>query len=185
MRTAVLDACFIIDWARYEKRELLKSLFDRAFIHRDVLNQLVSERAISLASKWLGEGFLAIYPWMDSDEDVALRLISQLSAMPEIPMLERPDVLCLVIALRTRSCLLTENKGILRAVEFHPDLSDVKVLTAIDILESLVIEGILQINSIDDYIAEVRAYEAQTGHIFSRKRLDESRERVISWLRRG
>jgi len=120
---------------------------------------------------------------MDSDEDVALKLISQLLAMPEVPMLERPDVLCLVIALKTHSCLLTENTGILRAVRFHPDLQDVKVLTALDVLENLVLEGVLRISSIDEYIEEVRTYEAQTGHLFSRRRLDESRERVLSWLR--
>ena len=37
MMLGVVDACFLIDWSRYRRRELLASLFKAILVHEEVL----------------------------------------------------------------------------------------------------------------------------------------------------
>ena len=179
---AVADACFLIDWCRYAHWQLLEHLFQRIYIHAEVLDQLVSEPAVKLASTWLGKRFLVLYPWMEEDEQLAQQLTREIVAHPQLPYLERPDVLCLVIALRTGAPLLSENTGILRACNYHPRLTQVQVLTALDVLTLLAERGHLPIASTQDFLNHVRAYSEQTGHVFSEARIKQAVARIERWL---
>ena len=51
MMLGVVDACFLIDWSRYRRRELLASLFEAILVHEEVLAQLRSPSAIDFASR--------------------------------------------------------------------------------------------------------------------------------------
>ncbi len=56
MMLGVVDACFLIDWSRYRRRELLASLFEAILVHEEVLAQLRSPSAIDFASRLLARG---------------------------------------------------------------------------------------------------------------------------------
>ena len=86
MKQGIIDACFIIDWSKYSKKELLKSLFKRVFIHEEILAQLKSERPIFLASKWLSEKFMALYPQTSLSEELFEKLAEEVRKYPEIPI---------------------------------------------------------------------------------------------------
>ncbi|RLG52018.1 MAG: hypothetical protein DRN99_07960 [Thermoproteota archaeon] len=43
---AVCDTCFLIDWARYSRRELVFKAFRRLLTPKQVLDEVVSERTL-------------------------------------------------------------------------------------------------------------------------------------------
>jgi len=180
----VIDACFIIDWSRYRHRDLIKGLFDILYIHEEILAQLRSEISISFTSRLLAEGKLRLYPWTQSDEDEFLLLRSEIIANPRIPSLERPDLLCLIIARRANAILLSENIGIHRVIEFHPRYRNVKVWTALETLEHLVYRGLITLSSEEEFMRFVREYEQDTNHIFRKRRIETCLKRLRTWLRR-
>ena len=148
----VVDACFIIDWCRYRRRELLERLFSVLFIHEETLGQLRSEKTITYVSDLLAKGKLRLYPWSHSEEDEYLRLRSEIVVDPRIPSLERPDMLCLIMAKRLNAILLSENIGIHRVIEFHSKYSNVVVWTALETLENIVYKGFLNVHSAEDFL---------------------------------
>jgi len=180
----VVDACFIIDWCRYRRRELLERLFSVLFIHEETLGQLRSEKTITYVSDLLAKGKLRLYPWSHSEEDEYLRLRSEIVVDPRIPSLERPDMLCLIMAKRLNAILLSENIGIHRVIEFHSKYSNVVVWTALETLENIVYKGFLNVHSAEDFLRYVREYEHDTSHIFKSNRLKQSLRRIGLWLRR-
>jgi hypothetical protein len=178
----VADACFLIDWARFRRRELLASLFEAILIHEEVLAQLRSPSAIDFASRLLARGALRLYPWSEAEEELFIKLRDEVALDPRIPSLERPDLLCLVIAYRAGASLLTENLGVLRVVQFHPTFSRVTAWTALEVLEHLVYGGLAEVRSVEDFLGIVSEYCEDTKHVFSSRRMREVVERVRTWL---
>ena len=184
MMLGVADSCFLIDWARFGRRELLANLFEAIFVHEEVLAQLRSPSAVDFASRLLARGVLRLYPWSLAEEELYLRLRDEVALDPRIPSLERPDLLCLVIAYETGAVLLTENLGILRVIQFHPTFSRVTAWTALEVLEQLVYRELAEVRSVGDFLNLVAEYCEDAKHVFSRKRLEEAVERVRRWLAR-
>jgi len=180
----VLDACFIIDWCKYRHRELLEQLFATLFIHEETLAQLKSETTITYVSRLLSEGKLRLYPWSQIEEDEYLRLRGEIIHDPRIPSLERPDILCLIMAKNLNAILLSENTGIHRVTEFHPRYRGLIVWTALETIENMIYKNILNVSSEDEFLKLVKEYEEDTGHIFKRSRLEKSLRRIKSWLKR-
>ncbi|MFQ6063360.1 MAG: hypothetical protein ACE5J9_09350 [Methanosarcinales archaeon] len=89
-----------------------------------------------------------------------------------------PDLLCLVAAKESESILLSENIGVIRVCEFHPDYVNIKVMTSLDLIEQLVYENEIRVSSISNFLDEIKLYERETGHKFSKKRLEECVKRV-------
>ena len=180
----VIDSCFIIDWCKFRYRELLKKLFSLLYLHEETLAQLKSEDTILFTSKLLSEGKLRLYPWSQSEEDEFLLLRSEIIGNSRIPSLERPDMLCLIIAKNLNAILISENLGIHRVIEFHPRYRNVKIWTALEVIENMVYKGIFNVSSKEEYLRYVRQYESDTGHVFKMSRLTKSIERVELWLRK-
>jgi len=178
----VIDACFIIDWCRYRYRGLLEKFFSTLFVHEETLEQLKSERSITYISELLAKGILRLYPWSHREEDEFLKLRSEIASNSRIPSLERPDILCLIMAKNLNATLLSENVGIHRVVEFHKEYGNVIVWTALETLENLVYKGLLNISSTNEFLRYVKEYEYDTGHIFKSSRLENSLRRLKSWL---
>uniref|UniRef100_A0A7C3SM55 DNA-binding protein n=1 Tax=Thermofilum pendens TaxID=2269 RepID=A0A7C3SM55_THEPE len=180
----VADACFLIDWARFRRRELLANLFELVFVHEEVLAQIRSPSAIDFVSRLLARGALRLYPWSAAEEELYVQIRDEVALDPRIPSLERPDLLCLVIAYRTGGALLTENLGVLRVVQFHPTYSRVSAWTALEVLEQMVYKGLAEVRSVEDFISLVSEYCEDTKHVFSSRRMGEVVERVRAWLAR-
>jgi len=180
----VVDACFLIDWSRYRRRELLASLFEAILVHEEVLAQLRSPSAIDFASRLLARGALRLYPWSTAEEELYVQLRDEVALDPRIPSLERPDLLCLVIARRTGAALLAENLGVLRVVQFHPAYSRVTAWTALEVLEQMVYRGLVEVGSTEEFLNVVSEYCEDTRHVFSSRRVKDVTGRVRAWLGR-
>jgi len=181
---AIIDSCFIIDWSKYRKKHLIKNLFDLIYIHEENLSQLKSFEAINFTSDLFNSNILRLYPWSMRDEDEYIRLRNELTLNSRIPSLERPDLLCLIIAKNTNGILLSENTGIHRVTQYHPRYMSVKVWTAIETIENMIYHGILEITNINEFKEYVNEYENDTGHIFKSKRINEAIGRLSLWLKR-
>jgi hypothetical protein len=180
----VADACFLIDWSRYRRKGILEKLFDLLLIHEETLLQLRSPPAIEYVSSLLASGLLRLYPWSPDDERQYSKLRDEVSLDPRIPSLERPDLLCLVIAHRTGSVLLSENLGVLRVTQFHPIYSRVKVWTSLEVLENSIYNGLISVSSMDEFLEILREYEEDARHIFNKRRVDAATRRLKEWLKR-
>ncbi len=179
----VVDACFLIDWSRFRRRRILEELFDVLLVHEEVLGQVRSEVTVEYASSLLAKGVLRLYPWSEADEVEFVTLRSQVSSNSRIPSLERPDLLCLIIAYNSGAVLLSENVGVHRVVEYHPKYSRVRVWTALDVIEQSVYRGLVEVQSEADFLRVVKEYELDTHHRFRRDRIERSVGRVRAWLR--
>ena len=181
---AVLDSCFIIDWSRFRKRNLIEHLFNQVYIHEEILDQLKSETSIRFIVNLMTKGKCKLYQWSSNDEYEFELLRSEIISNSRIPELERPDILCLIMARKLGAVLLTENIGVHRVVQFHPRYRGVKVWTALEVLENLIYKSILQINSIEEFITIMHEYEEDTKHRFSEKRIKQVLSRVVKWLKK-
>ncbi|RLF13691.1 MAG: hypothetical protein DRJ66_07385 [Thermoprotei archaeon] len=180
----VLDACFIIDWSRYRRRKLLSKLFDIMYIHEEVLAQIRSTIAIEYVTELMMRGILRLYAWSDADETEFIRLRDDVSSDPRIPAVERPDILCLIIAKALNAILLSENVGIHRIVEYNPRYRNVSIWTALEVLENMVYKGLITIRDEEEFLDYIREYEEDTAHKFRRRRIEECIERLREWLRK-
>jgi len=177
----VLDACFIIDWSKYSNKSLIQELFDIIYIHEETLAQLKSEDSIQLISNLLSKDKLRIYPWSDLDEEKYAKLRDEISGDPRIPSLERPDLLCLIISHDINGILLSENTGIHRIVNFHPEYRKVEVWTAAEVIENLIYKGLIKISSPEDFLTFIKEYEDETRHKFKSERIIKCLERIRKW----
>ena len=180
----VLDACFIIDWSRYRRRKLLSKLFDIMYIHEEVLAQIRSIVAIEYVTELMARGTLRLYAWSDTDEVEFVRLREEVSSDPRIPAVERPDILCLIIAKSLNAILLSENVGIHRIVQYSPRYKDANVWTALEVLENMVYKELITIRNEEEFLDYIREYEEDTAHKFRRKRVEKCIKRLREWLRR-
>lgn len=51
-------------------------------------------------------------------------------------------------------------------------------MTSLDLIEQLVYENEIRVSSISNFLDEIKLYERETGHKFSKKRLEECVKRV-------
>ena len=180
----VIDTCFLIDWSRFRKREILEKLFNVLLIHEEVLRQIRSESAIEYVSELFTKGVLRLYPWSNMDEKEFIILRSQVSSNSRIPSLERPDLLCLIMTYNSDAVLLSENVGIHRVVQYHPRYSHVKVWIALDVIEQSIYRGLINVDSEEDFLSIVKEYELDTHHSFRKNKVRSATERVREWLMR-
>ena len=169
---AALDTCFLIDWAYYRERETLKQLFDKLIIIEKVLNEVKSERTLTLISKWLSEDFLYIIPITNQIEKTAESITRMVTVNSTLPRVEEPEIYGLAIAKIYNVPLLSENKGALRLTYLLPELEGVKVLRALDILSMLIKRRILKAQTKNDVKKIFEDYCKDTKHLFPVKDLN-------------
>lgn len=107
---AIADTCFLIDWARYRRRDILFKLFAAVFVPEQVLDEVRSENTIAWIAEGLARDRLALYTPIRDDIEEARRLVEASRAIPHIPSLDLPEALCLVVGMRRGYVVLTENR---------------------------------------------------------------------------
>jgi hypothetical protein len=161
----ILDACFVIDWARWRRRNLLKELFSMGFIPEITLREIITEKPLKMVRDLVTDGWLTAYPHSRELEEEAMRLILDLRKDPRIPRIDPPEATCVVLARRFGLAVLTENRGIIRAYRlfedrFHPAV----VLNSLRLLAHIFVRGLAGETSFSDLINE---YERDSSHSFS------------------
>jgi len=161
-----IDTCFLIEWSRYRKRELLTKVFNYGYITEDILAEIKSEQTLEFASKLLSSGFLVIYPFKRELEESVRKIIETSIHDPRIRIIDPPEAYALAIGLREKCIVLTENKGVLRLVELYHNDFPVTVWGAYELLKFLYKKGY-----INNFWEELKNYTHDTHHMFPRRKL--------------
>ncbi|MCX8137853.1 DNA-binding protein [Pyrobaculum aerophilum] len=161
---AIADTSFLIDWARYSKRHLLHALFQVVNIPESVLGEIYSENTLGWITEELAAGRMALFTETEDVITLARRVISLSRSLP-MRGVDLPEAICLVAGLKFGYVVLTENGGAAMAPSFIQELSNVKVMRAIDVLYELSLRGVLNLRE------EVERYQRETGHRFAKRDL--------------
>ena len=179
---AVVDTCFLIDWAGYRRRELLKSVFNRLLVPRQVLDEVRSERTAELVGRWLSEGFLYLAPVTRRVEEIAEAIARYAILNSRIPAVEEPEVYGLALAKAYSMPLLTENRGAVRLTQLYPELRDIRVMRALEVLALAIERRAIEAASREDVEKAFAEYIADTKHRFPRKDLKDTVDRLCRVL---
>ena len=163
--SAVTDASFLIDWARYSKSGLLFKLFDVVFVPESVLAELRSGRTLVWVAQGLEEGRLAVLPELPDASREALRLVAKSRRLPVRPV-DYPEAYCLIIGRELGYAVLTENGGALAVKDYDPSFAGVEVLRALDVLYRL-----WKLGYLESFRAELELYERETKRLYTARDL--------------
>lgn len=155
-----IDTCFLIDWARYRKKELIGKIFKKGFITEEALEEIETESTLKFVSKLLEEDFLIIYPLKIEVRGTIEKLIDISIKDDRIKAIDPPEAFAFAIALKENCICLTENKGILRLVELYDEFSKVKVWRSFELLKQMDEKGLIKFEE------ELKNYSIDTGHEF-------------------
>jgi len=161
---AIADTSFLIDWARYSRRDLLWRLFDVVHLPESVLAEIYSEGTLAWIVDGLASRRMALFTETEDVVDLARRIVSLSRALPARGV-DLPEAVCLAAGLKFGYVVLTENGGAVMAPSFLNELSPVKVMRALDVLHALAQAGHIGLRD------EVARYQVETGHRFAKRDL--------------
>ena len=163
----VMDACFIIDWARWRRRDLLWRVFSAGFVPEPVLREVVTPTPLRALREWMAAGLLTVYPSSRELEGEAVGLVLEAMRDPRIPRIDPPEALCVAVAKRVGAVVLTENRGVLRAYQLAPErLAPAMVWNSLRLLAYAYARGLVEAESFLELVVE---YEGEAKHAFSRR----------------
>jgi len=162
---AVVDACFLINWARFRQRMDLFRLFERLAVPAPVFVEVRSEPARLFVSSLLATRRLLLTPRLAKVDQLALTLFETINADPNLPVIDPPEAYALAFAKYVGAPMLTDNAAPKLATMFLEILRDVVVYDSLDVLVRLYRGSRLE--------AKVREFMRDTGIIFSERRLRE------------
>jgi len=166
-RVCVLDACFVIDWARWGRRDLHWRVFDLGFIPELVLREVSTPQPLRVMREWMTAGLATVYPSSRDLEGEALDLILRARRDPRVPRIDPPEALCAVLARRLKAVVLTENRGLLRAYELaKEEFAPAIVWNSLRLLAHLRAANLAVASSFVELVAE---YEGEVKRVFSRR----------------
>ena len=180
---AIADTCFLIDWSRYRRRDILFRLFRTVFVPENVLNEVKSENVITWISEGLRSDKLALYTPVSDEVEEARELIEESRLHPQLPSMDLPEALCLVIGRRRGYIVLTENRAALLAPKLLNRYRNVEVWRALEVLLNAIRYNIIEPDCsnprkvFDEYCHD-------TLHIFPSKTLNEAIREVEELCRR-
>ena len=111
------------------------------------------------------KGFLVIYPLKTELSPIVRKALEISVSDPRIPSLDPPEAYALAIAYKENCICLTENKGVLRLIEYYNEFKKVKVWRSLELFKYL-----YSINLIEDLEKELENYSRDTGHAFPKKK---------------
>jgi predicted nucleic acid-binding protein len=166
MKIGVIDTSFLIDWARYSKRDLLSKVYDKIIILSKILDEIKSEITLIYVVSEMEKQFFIYVDITSQIENRAMEIVNQSLKSKRVDL---PEALCLAYAENFGYDVLTENMGAIR----FPSL--VKKIKAIDVLAEMYANCL-----IDDLKEEIENYMRETKHKYS----DEEIWRVINTTRK-
>ncbi len=174
---AIADTCFLIDWARYRRRDTLFNLFRTVFVPEEVLNEIKSENTIAWIAENLAKDTISLYTPIASELEEARRLVEQSRLHPQIPAVDLPEAICLVVGRNRGYIVLTENRGALLVPRILDEYRNVIVWRALEILLNAIRVGVLEVNC-NNPEQVFKEYSEDTLHIFPSKALNKAIEEV-------
>ena len=164
---AIMDTSFLINWVRYENRDLLFDYYNIVFITESVLYEIRTEKPLLWISEWLAKGRIKILEETTDVRRKALLIIDMTRGIP-LRSADYPEAVCLALGKELNLDVLTENGGVFAAKEIIEEYSSVNVYRGIDVLYLLSQKGLIK-----DFISEVKKYINVTKHTYSREILEK------------
>jgi len=177
MEFAIADTCFLIDWSLWRRRDTLFKVFKTVFVPETVLNEIVSENTIVWIADAIAEGKLSLFTETLDIVNEARRIVEKTRVTPGIRGVDLPEAICLVIGLKRKYIVLTENRGALMSVDLLDELKEVVVWRALEVIKEAYRRRLF---SEENPLSIFREYELDTHHRFPISDL----ERVIYELKR-
>jgi len=162
---AVSDTCFLIDWAKYSKRDILFKLFLAVYIPEEVLNEVISENVLKWIVSMLRQRKFILYTARGPELDEARRIMDYMARIPWIRSIETPEAICLALGYLYGYTVITENIGAHQAVDVIPGYKRVRVMKSLTILKEAIIKGYIS-TSIEEIERVFEEYEVETKHLF-------------------
>ncbi|MCH1772146.1 MULTISPECIES: hypothetical protein [Metallosphaera] len=159
---AIADTSFIIDWTKYDKRDLLFKYYDIVFIAESVLNEIRTELPLIWISTWMSNGRVKVLEENAGVRNKALLVVDRTRELP-VRSADYPEAVCVVLGKELSLDVLTENGGVFSALEIMEDYQGVRALRGIDVLYNLSKKGII------DFKSEVQNYMTMTKHTYTRE----------------
>ncbi|WP_338602758.1 hypothetical protein V6M85_02855 [Sulfolobus tengchongensis] len=79
---AIADTSFLIDWVRYDKRDLIFNYYNLIFITENVLNEIRTETPLLWISRWMIENRIKILQENTEVRNKALRVVDFTRSLP-------------------------------------------------------------------------------------------------------
>jgi len=158
---AIADTSFLVDWARYGRRDLLFQIFDVVYVPESVLRELKYPPAVDWVAESMASDKMALFTETAELEGEARRTMAMGRGRP-LKRIDFPEALCLAAGLRFGYVVLTENGGAYFAPRFLG--LNVTVWRAFELLLEAWRRGL-----VEDLAAELRRYEEETLHLFRRR----------------
>ncbi|MFP3227010.1 MAG: hypothetical protein RXQ80_08865 [Sulfolobaceae archaeon] len=119
---AIMDTSFLIDWVKYDKRDLIFNYYDLIFITESVLNEIRTETPLLWISEGLAKGRIKV---LEEDREVRRKALLIVEATRGLPIrsADYPEAVCLVFGKELRVDVLTEN-GVWASLNFHEFVSN-------------------------------------------------------------
>ncbi len=175
MLSAVADTCFLIDWARFRRRDLLTKLFNKIVVTQHILDEVRSNYTIEYIASLIASDKLLVYPITPSVERFVMDLVSFALRDPRIPRVDEPELYALAIGYLLKLPVLTENRGAIRLAQLHPELVNLEIYGALEILEKAIADKLVNVDSCLELFME---YTNDTKHSFPKRRLNKVLERL-------
>jgi len=165
----ILDACFIIDWSLYNKKEILKEIFSTLYITSDVFNELKTIHAYDMIINWRGSNLCVVVDLTEHELKKVRQLMRTVDENPAMPAIDFPEATALVYAKEYGiKYVLTENKGAKTVPESVDEFSDIQVWGALEILNYADSNNIGNFMNLKEAIEE---YCVDTKHFFKKQAL--------------
>jgi len=163
-REAIADTSFLVDWAKYSRRDVLLKLFEVVYVPESVLRELKLPPAIDWVADCLASDAFALFTETPELEEEARRLMAMSRGKP-LKRIDYPEAVCLAAGLKYGYVVLTENGG----AYFAPRVLglSVTVWRAFEVIVEAWRRGL-----VESLAEELKRYEEETLHLFRRRDWD-------------
>ena len=151
MRQAVADTCFLLDWVRFSRRDLLFDVFTVVWLPEPVLGEVRSGDTLSWISERLAQRKLSLIPELLELRARALSLMTAVVSRLSVPLVDYPEAYCIEVGRELGAVVLTENRGALAVPRVLQDYSNVVVWRSLEVLAQAVRLGRADCDVFDKY----------------------------------
>jgi len=162
---AIVDTCFLINWAKFRQKNDIFNIFSKLIIPSIIYTEVRSGSARSFIARLMAEKRILLAPRISQVDILALKIYDLINSHPSLPSIDPPEAYALALAKYLEKPLLTDNASPRLAVEVINEVKGVRVYDSLMLLAKLY-KGNLFRRKVKEFIEDTHIF-------FSEKRLRE------------